>query len=109
MQIENCLVILKQTAMAQGGRAADLAVDLLDRDDLPQAVGRIDDELTRLEAQTLLTLVDSRTTEQIYVAEGTAKKKDIKVVAAPAAGAARQRMSRRLASARSAGMSGSSS
>jgi curli biogenesis system outer membrane secretion channel CsgG len=30
-----------------------------------------------LEAQALITLVDSRTTEQVYVAEGTARKKDI--------------------------------
>lgn len=31
----------------------------------------------RLEAQTLLTLVDTRTTEQVYTAEGTAAKNDI--------------------------------
>lgn len=31
----------------------------------------------RLEAQTLLTLVDTRTTEQLYTAEGTAAKNDI--------------------------------
>ena len=31
----------------------------------------------RLEAQTLLTLVDTRTTEQVYSAEGTAAKNDI--------------------------------
>ena len=31
----------------------------------------------RLEAQTLITLVDMRTTEQMYVAEGNAKKTDI--------------------------------
>ncbi len=30
-----------------------------------------------LEAQALITLVDARTTEQLYVAEGTAQKKDI--------------------------------
>lgn len=31
----------------------------------------------RLEAQALITLIDSRTTEQLYVAEGTAKKTDL--------------------------------
>ncbi|MDP1737540.1 MAG: CsgG/HfaB family protein [Caulobacter sp.] len=31
----------------------------------------------RLEAQALITLVDARTTEQVYVAEGTAKKTDL--------------------------------
>lgn len=31
----------------------------------------------RLEAQTLITLVDTRTTEQLYTAEGTAAKNDI--------------------------------
>jgi curli biogenesis system outer membrane secretion channel CsgG len=31
----------------------------------------------RLEAQTLITLVDTRTTEQVYTAEGTAAKNDI--------------------------------
>ncbi|HYE47134.1 MAG TPA: SH3 domain-containing protein [Caulobacter sp.] len=30
-----------------------------------------------MEAQALITLVDARTTEQVYVAEGTAKKRDI--------------------------------
>ena len=34
-----------------------------------------------LEAQALITLVDARTTEQVYVAEGTAKKRDISFAA----------------------------
>ncbi|MBX3480186.1 MAG: SH3 domain-containing protein [Caulobacter sp.] len=39
-----------------------------------------------MEAQALITLVDSRTTEQVYVAEGTAQKRDISFAAGGGAG-----------------------
>ena len=66
--------ISQQNSNASGGNFGGFAAGFL-----PHGIGAIAANINvhSSEASTLLTLVDARTTEQIYIAEGAAKKTDI--------------------------------